>query len=82
MQKAIFCNLKGAFSDDEKPYKAAIEQYLPYQNALYSRTIYTKTDAPDTMETSKTTTLHEEQQNTVEKCVDNHVENRWKKMWI
>lgn len=40
MQKAIFCNLKGAFSDDEKPYKAAIEQYLPYQNALYSRTIY------------------------------------------
>ena len=40
MRKAIFCNLKGAFSDDEKPYKAAIEQYLPYQNALYSRTIY------------------------------------------
>lgn len=40
MRKAIFCNLKGAFSDDKKPYKAAIEQYLPYQNALYSRTIY------------------------------------------
>lgn len=48
----------------------------------YTAAPYTKTDVPDTMETSKTTTLHKEQQNTVEKCVDNHVENRWKKMWI